>query len=674
MKIKNSQIIKMKSLHSYQFLLLFILIMSITISHIGVIPVIADSYEPDNSIDTANILVHDSIQTHAINPAADIDYFNFTITQLSEVSIMTSGPSGDTYMMLYNSEGTLVDYNDEYDGSWAGLLVYLDPGIYSVAIEAYYSFDIINSYNIHLLVSPLSADTYESDDTAATATSLIVDVSQLHNLVPIGDVDYYSIILSQPEVIKIWTSGTSDMLADTKMWLYDVNMVEMDYNDDIEYSDGYSGLSISLEAGTYYVEVSEYYFAAYGEYYIQYTLLPQPDNYEPNNSQDTATPLLPGITQFHNLSPSSDLDYFSFSTDSFAKVDIWTAGTLGDTFMILSDSNDVIESNNDYSGLWAGMEVYLDSGSYFVLVTQLGLFDYVENYEMHLTIAPISADIYEPNDSFDTATQLLNDTLQIHNHIPADDVDYFQFNVNEPSTVSIETDGNDGDNQMRLYDSSENSIKYNDDYNGLWAGVQVTLSPGTYTLEISPGYFSDLIKEYSVHLLIIEDKIQIESTSTRSTIESTKSSSLTSTTSEYILDEDITVLAFGGTRREIEIDAKGTLEITIEIFSTKVLDLIVFVSTTYSFGWFDPDDDDPADSLLYTEDITSKIYSVDINSPSTYVVQIINNDFEAKIHLKIKFTNSDEGSGGLPVGLSPLPVLVALLLIANLSILKRKYE
>ena len=60
-------------------------------------------------------------------------------------------------------------------------------------------------------------------------------------------------------------------------------------------------------------------------------------------------------------------------------------------------------------------------------------------------------DVYEPNDSFATATTLLNNTMQTHSIIPVGDVDYFNFTVTSTTIVNIWTDGIDGDSEMELY-------------------------------------------------------------------------------------------------------------------------------------------------------------------------------------------------------------------------------
>ena len=51
-------------------------------------------------------------QTHSICPAGDEDWMTFTLTSDSEVTLTTSGPSGDTRMWLYDSSLVEIEFDD----------------------------------------------------------------------------------------------------------------------------------------------------------------------------------------------------------------------------------------------------------------------------------------------------------------------------------------------------------------------------------------------------------------------------------------------------------------------------------------------------------------------------------------------------------------------------------
>ena len=75
-----------------------------------------DQYEPDNNSGQATTIYSGISQTHSIIPATDEDWVSFILTDTSDLTIETSGTSGDTRMWLYNSNLTQIEYDDD-DGT-----------------------------------------------------------------------------------------------------------------------------------------------------------------------------------------------------------------------------------------------------------------------------------------------------------------------------------------------------------------------------------------------------------------------------------------------------------------------------------------------------------------------------------------------------------------------------
>jgi Leucine-rich repeat (LRR) protein/ribosomal protein L35AE/L33A len=102
-------------------------------------------------------------------------------------------------------------------------------------------------------------DTYETDDTSTQARTITSGTTQNHNICPIGDKDWVKFTLSNPSAIQLETAGST---GDTRMWLYNSSLSEIEYDDD----DGTDRFSMidricgtnELPAGTYYVKVDEY--------------------------------------------------------------------------------------------------------------------------------------------------------------------------------------------------------------------------------------------------------------------------------------------------------------------------------------------------------------------------------------------------------------------------------
>lgn len=118
-----------------------------------------DSYEPDNTSGQANWLYSNSPQSHSIVPATDIDWVKFTLSENSQVTLETSGASGDTRMWLYDSSLNQIDYDDDGGtGTFSRIdrlcgVNYLSAGTYYVKIDEYQNDSEIAAYSINLNVA-----------------------------------------------------------------------------------------------------------------------------------------------------------------------------------------------------------------------------------------------------------------------------------------------------------------------------------------------------------------------------------------------------------------------------------------------------------------------------------------------------------------------------------------
>ncbi len=98
-------------------------------------------------------------------------------------------------------------------------------------------------------------DAYEPDNTPQDARRIDSGAPQTHSIRPATDIDWAKFILTANSGILIETAGDS---SDTRMWLYDANLAEIEYDDD----GGVGFFSLiyrsCLGPGTYYVKVDEY--------------------------------------------------------------------------------------------------------------------------------------------------------------------------------------------------------------------------------------------------------------------------------------------------------------------------------------------------------------------------------------------------------------------------------
>jgi hypothetical protein len=228
------------------------------------LPGSGDSYEPDNTSGEANLISSGSPQTHSLAPAGDQDWVKFTLTSESGITLETSGASGDTRMWLYDSSLTEIDYNDD-DGinnfSFIDRVCGVDAlpaGTYYVQVTEYWGIEL-PSYDLSFNASFCSSDSYEPDDSSVEANLITNGSPQTHNIFPSGDEDWVKFTLSFESGVTLETSGIS---GDTRMWLYDSGLTEVEFSDDDEYS-LFSYIdrvceADALPAGTYYVKVDEF--------------------------------------------------------------------------------------------------------------------------------------------------------------------------------------------------------------------------------------------------------------------------------------------------------------------------------------------------------------------------------------------------------------------------------
>jgi V8-like Glu-specific endopeptidase len=99
-----------------------------------------------------------------------------------------------------------------------------------------------------------ACDQYEVDDTWSQASWLNPGQTQTHDIIPAYDEDWASFTLSGLRGVRLETAGSS---GDTRMWLYDSGLDQLDYDDD-DGAGAFSRIDACLPAGTYYVKIDEY--------------------------------------------------------------------------------------------------------------------------------------------------------------------------------------------------------------------------------------------------------------------------------------------------------------------------------------------------------------------------------------------------------------------------------
>jgi hypothetical protein len=177
------------------------------------------------------------------------------------------------------------------------------------------------------------------------------------------------------------------------------------------------------------------------------------------------------------------------------------SGSLAAKASILIDFGTSLPSiPSDVCGAWPG------GSDYFIgIILNLGDANTSNNDTSDWDAAPIhinACDEYEVDDTWSQASWMYNGQNQLHDIIPATDVDWVKFTLNGVQGVRLETTGSSGDTRMWLYDSNLDEIEYDDDGGaGYFSRIDACLPAGTYYVMIDEYEQNDKINDYTLSLM-----------------------------------------------------------------------------------------------------------------------------------------------------------------------------
>lgn len=235
------------------------------------------------------------------------------------------------------------------------------------------------------------------------------------------------------------------------------------------------------------------------------------DPFEPDDSPQQARTIQCGTSQRHALASPDPADWMILSLDGLSNVVISTSGLDGDPFMRLTDNLLAeIASSDDYIDLFPRIERRcgenaLPAGDYYIEISPLSP---ASQYDIQVFCAPCSVqnptvtptpgvDIYEPDNTLETAQSIACGDVQIHSFTAYYDDDWATFTLAERSTVHILASAPFQQYvSMDLHTTDDTILEYG--YGNLQRDCGIdALEPGTYAVHTS-GYG---LAEYNLALL-----------------------------------------------------------------------------------------------------------------------------------------------------------------------------
>ena len=394
----------------------------------------------------------------SIFPKGDEDYVRVVLKQDTPLTISSTG-STDTYGSLYDASFTLLDDNDDNGGLGNRnffIVRELPAGTYYIEARG------LNRY--------LTAGDYVLN-IAAPSTITLPYTSTGEAISPAGNEDYFRFELKQRSIVVASTTGS----VSTAGRLHDAAGKRLAADDNSANNNFL--IERILPVGTYYLAVSAADPATDGDYTLNVEA-----NVEAN--AEAQTTLLSAATNSSNatyggtLFSAADRDYFIVNLTQDSVITANTTSSI-DTYLRLYDSalDEIVDNNRlELERKKERIERIASAGLY-----------YVEVYTTHKGFTPTTNGNY----TLDIATELpptitlpytsSNEAISIER-----DVDYFHFNLTQPSIISAGTATDSIDAYVRLYDSTTSPITHAISYSRRAPFPIIRpLSAGSYYIEIN---------------------------------------------------------------------------------------------------------------------------------------------------------------------------------------------
>ena len=341
----------------------------------------------------------------------------------------------------------------------------------------------------------------EAADERDGAIELGLEVGVVGAIDDPSDVDYFRVDVDKRKDVTIWTTGDLDTVGELELVTDYGVVVTVAGNDDG--GDGRNfRVARTLEPGTYYVKVTSLNDDPGG-----YTIH-RSDVKEHSDEWESATVLRTEVAGA--IGSPHDVDYFRVDVDKRKDVTIWTTGdtmTVGELERVTEYGSVSLAGSYD-GGDGGNFRVgrALEPGTYYVRVRGRA-----GRYTIH------RSDSEDHAGEREGAAGLATEVAGAIGH--DDDVDYFQFDVEERKDITIWTTGyldTVGELERVADDGSVETIASDDD-GGDWGNFRIfrTLDAGTYYVKVA----GRRIGGYTIHRSDFEDHADERESATRLTTE-----------------------------------------------------------------------------------------------------------------------------------------------------------
>ena len=296
----------------------------------------------------------------ALNYSSDIDVFRIVLSEETEVLLSTTGTT-DTIGELFDADGESLRFNDDGGvGLNFALQSTLAAGSYFLEVTGYGG-----DTGPYVLEMQTPEEIQDVSDTLTLTLGGSVDA-----IITRSDTDYYELVLAVETEVLLYSSGSTDTVGE----LQDDNGAFLVTNDDAYLTNGIRNFLIrtKLEAGTYRLKVTGYYYGTVGAYSVHAKAATAP-----GSTSTDALSLTLDSPERGTIDPAGDADYYSFTLTEAEFLNIravrdpHSSSTPELEAELLDSSLNALDAYFVDRHFRVSLEIndYLAAGSYFLKVT-----------------------------------------------------------------------------------------------------------------------------------------------------------------------------------------------------------------------------------------------------------------------------------------------------------------
>jgi hypothetical protein len=467
------------------------------------LPTVDAEIEPNDRFALANPIAATGQVTGAINPRGDVDFYRLEVVRPGELDVFITDVAPELAIVF-----RVWDADRRVSTDWqrplragaetTGFADLPRAGLYFLEVRQ--SGDDAASSQPYTLQTTftLVAEAWEPNDSPATATPLTLGESILANILPRGDVDWYSVqVNNRGEMRVLIDQVAAELAVVVRVWNPELRVLH-DWMRPLR-EGAETDVFFDLPApGEYLLEVRNNGDAARSAqpYRLTATYTPVNDAAEPNDSFGAAHPMVAGGSLRETILPRGDVDWFRFEIPGRSRL----ALTISEVAENLDIAVRVWDGNQRVYYDWirplregaetVGVVNFAVAGTYYLEVRDSG--DNARSTQPYLlstTLTPV-VDLHDRNDSIGSADRIFLGTPANGTILPAGDRDWYWVQVPNQARLRVHITSSPAEMALtfRIWNADNRIVL--DWQRGLAPGAEVLgeaeiQEPGFYYIEIA---------------------------------------------------------------------------------------------------------------------------------------------------------------------------------------------